>query len=238
MIVHDPAGQPFAAVLFDMDGVLVDSEHRWNDIRRAFAATQGRVWTDDHQRAVMGGNTREWSQTMQAQLDLPHLSPEQIRDEIVGGVVAAFRAGTVEVMDGAADTVRRLAAQLPVAIASSAHPAVIEAAVDALGLHGVFHAIASSDEVAHGKPEPDVYLLAASRLGVAPHRCLVVEDSTKGVLAGKAAGAVVVLVPNAAVPPAAGTEALADAVVERITDIDLAALGAHLRPHTPPGRAG
>jgi HAD superfamily hydrolase (TIGR01509 family) len=230
--------QTFAAVLFDMDGVLVDSEHRWNDIRRAFAEAHGRVWTDDHQRAVMGGNTRQWAEIMQRQLDLPQLSPDQIQDEVVAAVVAALRAGTVAVMDGAADTVRRLASQLPVAIASSAHPAVIEAAVDALGLHGVFHAIASSDEVAHGKPEPDVYLLAASRLGVEPSRCLVVEDSTKGVLSGKAAGAVVVLVPNAAVPPDAGTDALADAVIGRIADIDLAALSAHLSPRTAPGPTG
>jgi HAD superfamily hydrolase (TIGR01509 family) len=221
------AGQPaFAAVLFDMDGVLVDSEHRWNDIRRAFAATHGRPWSDEDQRSVMGGNTGQWSRLMRDRLDLGHLSADQIRDAVVDGVVAAFRAGTVEVIAGAAETVRRLAAIVPVALASSAHPAVIEAAVDLLGLHGVFGAIASSDEVAHGKPAPDVYLLAAGRLGVDPRRCLVVEDSTNGVLAGKAAGAVVVLVPNAAVPPAPGTEVLADVTLGQITDIDLAALAA------------
>jgi HAD superfamily hydrolase (TIGR01509 family) len=231
------AGQPvFAAVLFDMDGVLVDSEHRWNDIRRAFAAAHGRPWSDDDQRSVMGGNTRQWSRLMRDRLDLGQLSADQIRDEVVDGVVAAFRAGTVEVIAGAAETVRRLAAIVPVAIASSAHPAVIEAAIDALGLHGVFGAIASSDEVAHGKPEPDVYLLAASRLGVDPARCLVVEDSTNGVLAGKAAGAVVILVPNAAVPPAPGTEALADVTLARITEIDLEALAALVdgAPRPPP----
>jgi HAD superfamily hydrolase (TIGR01509 family) len=174
----------------------------------------------------MGGNTREWSQLMRDRLALEHLSADHIRDEVVSAVVAAFRAGTVEVIPGAAETVRRLAAVVPVAIASSAHPAVIEAAVDALGLHGVFSAIASSDEVPRGKPAPDVYLLAARRLGADPARCLVVEDSTNGVLAGKAAGAVVLLVPNAAVPPAPGTDALADATLERITDIDLGALAA------------
>jgi HAD superfamily hydrolase (TIGR01509 family) len=216
----------FEAVLFDMDGVLVDSEHHWNDVRRAFAASHGRPWGDDDQRSVMGGNTRQWSLLMQDRLDLRHLTEDQIRDAVVDGVVAAFRAGTVEVIAGAAETVRRLAAQVPVAIASSAHPAVIAAAVDALGLHGVFSAIASSDEVPHGKPEPDVYLLAARRLGVDPARCLVVEDSTNGVLAGKAAGAVVVLVPNASVPPAPGTETLADATLARIADIDLASLAA------------
>lgn len=224
------SGRSFDAVLFDMDGVLVDSEHRWNDIRREFAARHGRGWNEDDQRAVMGGNTAQWSRMMQERLDLADLPTDQIRDEVVDGVVAAFRAGTVEVIPGAAATVRRLAALVPVAIASSAHPAVIEAAVDALGLHDVFDAIASSDEVAHGKPEPDVYLLAARRLGVDPSRCLVVEDSVNGVLAGLAAGAVVVLVPNAAVPPAPGTPDLAHVVLERITDIDLAAIAVGLPP--------
>ena len=214
----------FDAVLFDVDGVLVDSEHRWNDMRRAFAASHGCAWTDEDQRSVMGGNSGQWSRVMAERLALGDVSADQIRDAVVHGVVAAFRAGTIEVIDGAAAAVRRLAARLPVAIASSAHPSVISAAVEALGLHGVFAAIASSDEVAYAKPDPDVYLLAARRLGVDPARGLVVEDSTNGVLAGKAAGAVVVLVPNAAVPPAPGTEMLADATLERITDIDLDAL--------------
>jgi beta-phosphoglucomutase-like phosphatase (HAD superfamily) len=107
-----------------------------------------------------------------------------------------------------------------VAIASSAHRAVIEAAVDALDLHGVLDEIVSSDDVAAGKPDPAVYLLAASRLGVDPTRCLVVEDSVNGVRAGKAAGMTVVLVPNASVPPAAGALELADSVLDGITDLD------------------
>ena len=113
-----------------------------------------------------------------------------------------------------------MAATHPVAIASSAHRAVIEAAVDALGLHGVLDQIVSSDDVAAGKPDPGVYLLAAARLGVEPGRCLVVEDSVNGVRAGKAAGMTVVLVPNASVPPAGGAVELADLVLERITDLD------------------
>ena len=105
------------------------------------------------------------------------------------------------------------------AIASSAHPDVIAAAIDALGLRDVLRAIVSSDEVPHGKPEPDVYLVAAERLGVDPARCLVVEDSINGVRAGKAAGAFVVLVPNASVPPAPGATELADLVIDRLADL-------------------
>lgn len=209
----------FDAVLFDMDGVLMDSEHRWNEVRAAFAAAHGRTWETDDQVAVMGGNSRQWSVIMRDRLGLDGMDPDRICDEVVRDVVARFRAGAVEVIPGAPEAVRRIAADRPVAIASSAHADVIAAAIDALGLHGVFGAIASSDEVEHGKPAPDVYLLAAARLGVEPSRCLVVEDSTNGVLAGKAAGATVVLVPNAAVPPAPGTDAIADLVLDRLADL-------------------
>ena len=121
---------------------------------------------------------------------------------------------------GAPEAVRRIAGTRPVGLASSSHPAVIAAAVDALGLHGVFGAVVSSDEVAQGKPAPDVYLRAASQLGVAADRCLVVEDSLNGVKAGKAAGAFVVLVPNPSVPPAGDARDLADRVVERLALVD------------------
>jgi beta-phosphoglucomutase-like phosphatase (HAD superfamily) len=206
-------GRPFDAVLFDMDGVLVDSERHWNEVRIAFAAAHGRPWGPDDQHAVMGGNTRQWAATMRARLRLEDMDVEQLAREVVDGVVARFAAGDVPVIDGAPAAVRGVAALVPVAIATSAHAAVVRAAVARLGLEGVFAAVACSDEVGHGKPAPDVYLLAASRLGVDPARCLVVEDSLNGVLAGKAAGATVALVPNPTTPPHPGTEAHADLVL-------------------------
>ena len=169
----------------------------------------------------MGGNSREWAAVMRKRLDLGHLEQDAIQDAIVEGVVERYRTAKVlPLIPGAADTVRRVAASHPVAIASSAHRAVIEAAVDALGLHGVLDEIVSSDDVAAGKPDPGVYLLAAARLGVDPGRCLVVEDSINGVRAGKAAGMTVVLVPNASVPPATGAVELADLVLAGIRDLD------------------
>ena len=192
----------FDAVLFDMDGVLVDSEHRWNDVRAAYASAHHRPWGPDDQRAVMGANSSQWARIMRDRLGLADEPVDRLQDAIVAGVVDRFARGEVEVMPGAREAVRRIAARWPVAIASSSHRSVIEAAVDQLGLDGVFGAVVSSDEVAHGKPEPDVYELAASRLGVSAERCLVVEDSTNGVLAGKAAGAYVVLIPNPTVLPA------------------------------------
>ncbi len=211
----------FDAVLFDLDGVLVDTEPWWNEVRAAFARDHDRPWGPDDQHAVMGGNSREWAAVMRERLDLPHLGQDAIQDAIVAGVVGMYRAAEVlPLMPGAAETVRRVAATHPVAIASSAHRAVIEAAVDALGLHGVLDEIVSSDDVAAGKPDPAVYLLAAARLGVEPARCLVVEDSVNGVRAGKAAGMTVALVPNPSVPPARGALELADLVLDRITDLD------------------
>jgi HAD superfamily hydrolase (TIGR01509 family) len=213
----------FDAVLFDMDGVLVDSEPRWNDVRIAYAAAHGRPWGLDDQHAVMGANSIQWATIMRDRLaiDVP---VDRILSDVVAGVVSEFRQGTVPVIPGAPEAVRRIAARWPVAIASSSHPQVITAALDLLGLHDVFRSVISSDEVAHGKPEPDVYLLAAERLGAAPGRCLVVEDSTNGILAGKAAGAYVVLIPNPTVLPAQHAVSAADAIIERIDDLDPNAL--------------
>jgi HAD superfamily hydrolase (TIGR01509 family) len=211
----------YDAVLFDLDGVLMDSEPWWDAVRIEFAREHGRPWGAGDQHAVMGGNSREWAEVIRDRLDLADVDVDVIQDAIVAGVVEMYRMAPVApVIPGAAETVRRIAATHPVAIASSAHREVIAAAVAALDLDGVLDAIVSSDEVAAGKPAPDVYLLAAARLGVEPHRCLAVEDSLNGVLAGKAAGMTVALVPNASVPPAPGAIELADLVLARIADLD------------------
>ncbi len=208
------------AVLFDLDGVLVDSEPWWNEVRRDFARAHDRPWTDDDQRAVMGANSRQWSATMRRRLDLPQLSEQEIQDAVVGAMVEHYRTRQAPVFDGAIEAVRRIAARWPVAIASSGHRAVIDAAIDALGLGGVFGAVVSSDEVAHGKPAPDVYRRAALLLAVPDSGCLVVEDSINGVRAGKAAGMAVVLVPTRSVPPPPEAWDLADAVIDRLAALD------------------
>ncbi len=211
----------FDAVLFDLDGVLVDTVPWWGEVRVRFAAAHGRTWTADDQAAVMGGNSLEWAAIMQERLDLPDLPLEAILDEVVAGVVACYRdAVELPVIGDAPVHVRRIAAEVPVAIASSSHRALIDAAVDAMGLRGVLSAIVSSDEVPLGKPDPGVYLLAASRLGVDPARCLVVEDSVNGVRAGKSAGMVVALVPSASGPPEGDAKDLADVVVAALADLD------------------
>jgi HAD superfamily hydrolase (TIGR01509 family) len=206
-------------VIFDLDGVLVDSEVWWQEVRVAFAAGHGRSWTAADHAAVMGANSAAWARIMRQRLDLEMAEPD-IERAIVEGVVERYRREGAPRIDGAVEAVRRIGAGWPVAVASSAHAEVIAAALDATGLLDAFAAVVSSDEVPHGKPAPDVYLEAARRLEVAPRACLVVEDSLNGVRAGKAAGMTVVLVPNASIPPAPGTADLADAVIGSLAELD------------------
>ena len=214
---------PIAAVIFDLDGVLVDTEIWWDEVRRAFAHQHGRPWTADDRAAVMGANSRQWSRTMAQRLALD-VPPPAIECAIVDGMVERWRTQPSPLIPGALDTVRRLSRHYPLAVASSAHPAVIEAALSTTGLRPAFRVVVSSDEVEHGKPAPDVYLAAALRLGVPAGDCLVVEDSLNGVLAGRAAGMTVALVPNLSIPPAAGAVEAADLVVPDLASLEPALL--------------
>lgn len=206
-------------VIFDLDGVLVDSEIWWDEVRATFAVMHGRSWAAADQRAVMGANSPGWARIMRDRLDLD-LDVLEIERAIVDGVVERYRREGAPRIEGAVEAVRRIGADRPVAVASSAHAAVISAALEAIGLTDQFDVIVSSDEVPHGKPAPDVYLEAARRMGSKPSACLVVEDSYNGVRSAKAAGMTVVLVPNHSVPPAPGTAALADAVIASLAELD------------------
>ncbi len=208
-----------AAVIFDLDGVIVDSEIWWHEERVAWAAGLGRSWTDEDSRAVMGANSRGWARIMRERVGLPPEQDGAIEADIVQRMVRRYTGDAPEIA-GAVDAVRRIAAVWRVAIASSAHRDVISAALRATGLEAIVPIVVSSDDVDHGKPAPDVYLAAARALGVDPGQCLVVEDSINGVKAGLAAGMRVVLVPNGSVPPAPGATELADHVLGRLADLD------------------
>jgi len=217
--VSDIARLP-GAVIFDLDGVLVDAEVWWDEVRLAWAGQVGRSWTAADQAAVMGANSLGWARIMRQRLDLD-LSPEQIVDDIVAAMVQRYATHGAPLIPGAVAAVRRLAeAGVPIAVASSSHRLVIDAALDSLGIAGLFRVVVASDEVAHGKPAPDVYLLAARELGVDPSSCLVVEDSLNGVLAARAAGMTVALVPNAAVPPAAGAREAASMILDSLAGLN------------------
>lgn len=221
-----------AAVIFDLDGVIVDSEIWWHEERVAWARELGRTWSHEDSRAVMGANSRGWARIMRERVGLPRDAEPAIQADIVGRVVRRYEAGAPTI-SGALDAVRRIAAQWPVAIASSAHRAVIEATLRATGLLGEIPIVVSSDDVPHGKPAPDVYLATARALAVPAQACLVVEDSINGLRAARAAGMTVVLVPNHSVPPAPGAADLADVVVDRLADLDPARIRLRSLPAEP-----
>ncbi|HEX2755111.1 MAG TPA: HAD-IA family hydrolase [Candidatus Limnocylindrales bacterium] len=211
--------------MFDLDGVIVDSEIWWDEARRDFARAHGRAWTIDDRHAVMGANSGQWSATMRERLALD-LDAATIEAAVVDAMVERYAREGPPTIDGAVEAVRRIADGRATALASSSHRRVIDAALAATDLAGVFRAVVSSDDVAHGKPAPDVFLEAARRLGADPASTLVVEDSLNGLRAARAAGMTTVLVPNHSVPPADGAETFADLVIARLRDLDVDALGA------------
>ncbi|SCL24803.1 haloacid dehalogenase superfamily, subfamily IA, variant 3 with third motif having DD or ED [Micromonospora nigra] len=186
------------AVVFDLDGVIVDSEPVWEEVRRAYVAANGGTWQDDTQRRLMGMSTGEWARYLSGELGVDRTA-EQVAAEVVEEMARRY-AARVPLIDGADDVVRRLAARWPLGLASSSPTRLIAAALAATGLTDTFRTTLSTEETAHGKPAPDVYLAVADRLGVAPARCVAVEDSSNGVRSAAAAGMVVVAVPHGAYP--------------------------------------
>jgi HAD superfamily hydrolase (TIGR01509 family) len=202
------------AVVFDLDGVLVDSEHVWDDVREELARERGGRWHDRAQADMMGMSSIEWSRYMHHVIGLAD-SPEDINDEVVRRMLARY-ADDLPLIDGAADAVERLAGSFRIGLASSSNRPLIDAVLAESGLAQFFEATVSSEEVAHGKPAPDVYVEAALRLAVAPDHCAAIEDSGNGILAAHAAGMRVVAIPNTRYPPSDEALALADLVVDSL----------------------
>lgn len=203
-----------AAVIFDLDGVIVDSEPVWEEVRRAYVAAHGGTWQPDTQRRLMGMSTGEWARYLSGELGVDR-SPEQVAAEVVGEMTRRY-AEHVPLIEGADVVVRRLAARWPLGLASSSPTRLITAALAATGLTDAFGATLSTEETARGKPAPDVYLAVAERLGVDPAGCVAVEDSANGVRSAAAAGMRVVAVPHGAYPLDPEAAALATVVLPAI----------------------
>jgi HAD superfamily hydrolase (TIGR01509 family) len=186
-------------VIFDLDGVLIDSEERWARAKEDLVRETGGRWKPEASHAMLGMSSPEWSRYLQEELGVP-LAPEEINDAVVARMLEDYRRD-LPLIAGARDAVQRLAARWPLALASSSNREVIDVVLQASGLADAFDATVSSEEVARGKPAPDVYLEAATRLGVAPGDAAAVEDSTNGLLAALAAGMAVVATPNRSRPP-------------------------------------
>ena len=196
-----------AAVVFDLDGVIVDSEHVWNEARMQLAEERGGLWHPGAQRAMMGMSSTEWSRYMHEVIELPE-PPEEISAEVVRRLSAIYRR-ELPLIPGAVAAVRRLAARFPLGLASSSNRELIDLVLDLAGIADCFQTTVSSEEVARGKPAPNVYLETARLLELPPEDCAAVEDSHNGILSARRAGMRVIAIPNPRYPPE--EEALAEA---------------------------
>jgi HAD superfamily hydrolase (TIGR01509 family) len=192
------------AVVFDLDGLLLDSEQLWDEVREELTRERGGRWHDRAQADMMGMSSVEWSRYMHEELGLRE-SPEELSDEVVRRMEARYRE-RLPLLPGAHEAVARIAARWPLGLASSSNRPLIDLALEVSGLTPFLQATVSSEEVERGKPAPDVYLEAARRVEVDPTRAAAIEDSHNGILSAAAAGMSVVAIPNRRFPP--GEEAL------------------------------
>jgi HAD superfamily hydrolase (TIGR01509 family) len=204
-------------VIFDLDGLLLDSEQVWDEAREELAKERGGRWSDHAQRDMMGMSSPEWSAYMHDVIGLPE-PPEEINVEVVRRLEERYRE-RLPVIPGAQAAVERLAERWPLALASSSNRELIDLALDLMGVAKYFEATVSSEEVARGKPAPDVYLEAARRLGVDADKAAAIEDSRNGIRAAKAAGMRVVAIPNEHFPPDDETLGQADVVLESLAGL-------------------
>jgi HAD superfamily hydrolase (TIGR01509 family) len=207
------------AVIFDLDGLLIDSESVWDEARREYVAEHDGRWRDAATRAMMGMASTEWSRYLRDELGVDR-PPETISEEVAARVGELYRE-RLPLLPGAREAVKRLGARWPLGLASSSNREVIDLVLELAGLDSAFDATVSSEEVGRGKPAPDVYLEAARRLSVEPEACAAIEDSRNGILSARAARMRVIAVPNSEFPP--GDEALSAAarVLDSLAELDV-----------------
>ncbi len=207
------------AVIFDMDGLLVDSEPVWDRSRSEMATLYGKPWGEEDHRAIMGVNSREWAAYMIKRLELS-MSSEEVQSYIVGKVAQNYQQ-RIPFLPGAVEAVQLAAQNFPIGLASGSHRDLIDLVLDHPALRGKFQVVLSADEVARGKPAPDVYLEAAQRMGYSPETCVCLEDSTNGILAGKRAGMKVISVPSSLFPPSPELLAQVDLRLDSLSELTL-----------------
>jgi HAD superfamily hydrolase (TIGR01509 family) len=210
------------AVVFDLDGLLVDSEQVWDEVRERLAKERGGRWHERAQADMMGMSSTEWTRYMNVELGVPD-SPDEINRLVVERMMERYRE-RVPLVDGAVDAVRRIGERWPLGLASSSNRELIDLALDLMGVADLFRVTVSSEEVERGKPAPDVYLEAARRLGVTPEDAVAVEDSGAGIRAAKAAGMRVIAIPNPHFPPPEDVLEKADLVLDTLAELTPAAV--------------
>jgi len=219
------------AVVFDMDGVLIESEVIWRQVREEFAAEHGLAWSAQDQQAAMGCNTRMWSAIMVERMQLRQrlgMCEADIALEVKTRLLAKYRAHLPE-RAGAVAAVRRMARHCTVALASGSPNELAEYVMEATGLHGVFAAATYGDDVIHGKPAPDIWLDVLGKIGVAPQRAVGVEDSANGIRSLHAAGMGIIAAPGAEFPLPEDVLALAHARIDSMHELTPALVERRLR---------
>lgn len=205
------------AVVFDLDGVLIDSEPVWEQVRRQVVATRGGHWDPDTQDRLMGMSTGEWSRYLSEDLGV-RLSPPDVASVVIEAMAARYREH-LPLLPGATSAVRRMAGRWPLGLASSSPRSLIETVLDAASLRSYFAAVMSTEEVARGKPAPDIYLAVAGLLDKPPAACAAVEDSSNGLRAAAAAGLAVIAVPHPKYPPAPDAIKAASLVLPSLNEL-------------------
>jgi HAD superfamily hydrolase (TIGR01509 family) len=205
------------AVIFDLDGVLLDSEQVWNQAKEQLVRERGGRWTEQAPRDMMGMSSLEWSAYLRDELGVD-LEPDAISDDVVARLERIYRE-ELPILDGAVEAVERLAGHWPLGLASSSNREIIDLFLELSGLRERFAVTISSEEVARGKPAPDVYLEAARRLEAEPSRCVAIEDSENGIRAAGAAGMRVLALPNPHYPPDEDALAAADEVIGSLHEL-------------------
>jgi HAD superfamily hydrolase (TIGR01509 family) len=213
-----------AAVVFDLDGVLIDSEPVWERVRRELVAERGGHWVPDAQRRLMGMSTPEWARYLSEDLGVG-LPPDKVAALVVDRMAASYREH-LPLMPGAVDAVRRLAARWPLGLASSAAAVLIETVLESAGLRPYFQVTMSTEQVPRGKPAPDIYLAVTARLGRSPADCAAIEDSSNGLRSAAAAGLRVIAIPHPQYPPDPDALAAASLVLPTLADLTADAVAA------------
>ena len=211
------AGDVVHAVVFDLDGVLVDSEELWDAVRRAVAAEAGKPWPVEATRAMQGMSTAEWSAYLTDVVGIP-AEPNEVAATVLDRMAARYDA-RLPLVPGAVEVVERLGRRWPLGLASSSPRRLIDTVLESAGIAQRFQVSVSTEEVAAGKPSPAVYQTVTQRLCVDPVQAIAIEDSSNGLRSAAAAGLGVLAVPNAAFPPSEDALALADVIVNSLDEI-------------------
>ena len=210
--------------MFDLDGVLVDSEPVWEQVRRGLVAERGGHWAPDAQRRLMGMSTREWARYLSEDLGVG-LPPEQVAELVIDRMAARYTE-RVPLLPGAADAVHQMGARWPLAVASSSPPRLIDTVLRSAGLRSCFAVVMSTEQVAHGKPAPDIYLAVTAELGCPPPDCAAIEDSSNGLRSAAGAGLRVIAVPQSRYPPDPDALAQASLILPSLAGLTVEAVSA------------